>query len=564
MFRILLLFCALAAVAGAQPISFLSGDTIDYDSAGFCHSCFVTADFNGDGKADVAVNSMFSAGHNGVALGNGDGTFRPIVPFAHVVNSTSMSTGDFNGDGRTDLLFGGTPWTIEFGKGDGSFADPIAIAACSDSAPGPIADLNRDGKSDVLCGLRPLLSNGDGTFRVMAAVGNQAMENPALIADLNGDGNPDIVLRQISGLIAVVPGYGDGTFGNEIDSSYGQNPQQYLAVLAGDFNGDGKVDLVTFSLHGNFAGDAIELLPGKGDGTFGAVIRTDLSASPASGDVTTTGDFNQDGKLDLVGGNAVYAGNGDGTFRFPVLLPSTAAFAGQFSGDSLTDIVGYSLNDAGESIRLFVNDSPGDGFWTPGVSSATGTWPVAGGAFVSAYGVNLAPKTETAAANPLPTTLGGIRVHLNGNVTPGDHLAPLLYVSPTQINYLLDSSDPVTSVSIERVGGSVQHAAIIDVVSIAPGFFDVNYSATVGGYLTLYGTGFARAATTESHCYVGANAVPAAVTYAGPQMQIDGLDQVNMLLPASLAGAGLQPVSCVFGDRDEDAGTSKAIQVTIQ
>jgi hypothetical protein len=276
MLRTFLLLCAAAPLALAQPISFLPADFIGSGASGSCGNCIVTADVNGDGKPDVADQ-------NGVALGNGDGTFRPIAPFAHAVSATSMSTGDFNGDGRPDLLFGGDPSSIEFGKGDGSFGGAIAIAACTGSSVTPAADLNRDGKSDLLCGMKPLLSNGDGSFRAMAAVGNHPMENPVLVADLNGDGIPDIVIRQLSGLIAVVPGYGDGTFGNEIDSTYGQNPQQYPVVLAGDFNGDGKVDLVTFSLHGNFAGDAIELLPGRGDGTFGAVVRTDLSAIPARG-----------------------------------------------------------------------------------------------------------------------------------------------------------------------------------------------------------------------------------------------------------------------------------------
>jgi hypothetical protein len=349
----------VAPLALAQPIAFVSGGTIDYNSAQSCAKCIVTADFNGDGKPDVAIDSMVSVDYNGVALGNGDGTFRPILPFGHALNAISISTGDFNGDGRPDLLFRGdgsthAPSSIEFGEGDGTFSPPVQILSCNSSVPssgdptiGPVADFNRDGKSDLLCGMTPMLSNGDGTFRMMAAVGNQAMESAALVTDLNGDGIPDIVIRQLSSVIGVALGYGDGTFGNEIDSSYAQNPQQDPAVLAGDFNGDGKVDLVTFSLHGNQAGDAIELLPGKGDGTFGALIRTDLSASPARGDVTLAADFNQDGKLDLVGGNAVYAGNGDGTFRFPVLLPGIAAVAGNFNGDSMTDIVEYDSTKDG-------------------------------------------------------------------------------------------------------------------------------------------------------------------------------------------------------------------------
>ncbi|HVW11739.1 MAG TPA: FG-GAP-like repeat-containing protein, partial [Bryobacteraceae bacterium] len=499
-----------------------------------------------------------------VFSGNGDGTFRPIVPFAHAVSATPIRSGDFNGDGRADLLFGGIPSEIAFGNGDGTFGAPVSVTACSGTAAGAVADLNRDGKSDLMCGMTPLLSNGDGTFRGMPVVGDQAMESVQLIADVNGDGIPDVVIRQISSRLAVALGHGDGTFADEIDSNYTQNPQQSPAVLAGDFNGDGKIDLVTFSLHGNVAGDAIELLPGNGDGTFGAVVRTDLSASPSRVDVTLAGDFNHDGKLDLVAGNALYEGKGDGTFQFPVFFEPVAAVSADFNGDSLPDIVAYDLEAAGESIDLLGNDSPGDGFWTAGVSSATGAWPVAAGSFVSAYGVNLASKTEIATDNPLPTTLGGIRVHLHGNVVANDQLAPLLYVSPTQINYLLTSSDPVTFVDIEHVGTPwTQHAIVVNVVPMAPGFFDVGYSAAAGGYLTMYGTGYASAVTAGSACYFGSAQTPGAVTYAGPQPTIAGLDQVNILLPGSLAGAGVQPVFCQFADATGVQTPSKTIDVTI-
>jgi uncharacterized protein (TIGR03437 family) len=56
--------------------------------------------------------------------------------------------------------------------------------------------------------------------------------------------------------------------------------------------------------------------------------------------------------------------------------------------------------------------------------------------------VNLAPQVEAAAASPYPTTLGGIRVHVSYRSQTNDILAPLLYVSPTQINYILPAAVP--------------------------------------------------------------------------------------------------------------------------
>jgi uncharacterized protein (TIGR03437 family) len=90
----------------------------------------------------------------------------------------------------------------------------------------------------------------------------------------------------------------------------------------------------------------------------------------------------------------------------------------------------------------------------------------------------------------------------------------------------------------------VPQGIMVPVAALAPGFFSAAYTANAPGYLSLYGTGFAQASTAASSCLVGDVNVP--VTYAGPEIQFAGLDQVNLLLPGSLAGAGLQPVNCLF------------------
>ena len=448
-----------------------------------------------------------------------------------------------------------------------------------------MGDFNRDGKTDILCGTSLLLSNGDGTFHSAGTVGEFAMEEVALVTDFNRDAIPDLLLRRVSGQLAVVLGRGDGTFGSELLLNYLVPPNTSWTFLAGDFNGDGKIDLIDFSKRGDY----IDFLPGNGDGTFGALTQTDISAAPAPLAMTAVGDFNKDGKLDFVADDAVYAGNGDGTFRFPVFFGPTTNQCGakgagiiascnyvhgstavaDLNGDGLPDLLVYVVTRLGEGqisdlgeVNVLMNDSPGNGFVTAGVSAATGTLPVGPGSIVSAYGVNLAPTTAVADTNPAPTTLGGIRLHVRDRSHSGDILAPLLYVSQTQINYILNSSDPYAWVDIERIGTPyAPQGMTVPIAALAPGFFSAAYSASAPGYLSLYGTGFAQASTSASSCTVGG--LPVSVTYAGPEIQITGLDQVNLFLPATLAGAGAQPVSCLFQTAQQEFGPSNTVNATI-
>ncbi len=588
----LLVCCALPLIAAAQTISFLPPNVVArggsiYVSA--CSSCVAVADFNGDGKPDIAFNIGTELPQGGVLLGNGDGTFRPGLasPYSE---PGPLLVGDFNGDGKPDLVFAGYSTVVLFGKGDGTFASPVTVNACASNTSYvsiQVADFNRDGKTDILCGTSILLSNGDGTFNGAGVAGTVAMESALLVADFNGDKIPDVLLRQLSGAISVVPGRGDGTFGNDLLLHYNLPPQTAWTFLAGDFNGDGNLDLIGFSVRGDF----IDLLPGNGDGTFGTLIQTGISADPTSGTMTAVGDFNKDGKLDFVAGDAIYAGNGNGTFRYPVffgpttspcgaaqttLVPFSCAYehgstvVGDFNADGLTDLVTFTVTEPGTAglheegeVDVLLNDSPGNGFATAGVSAASGTGPVGPGSIVSAYGVNLAPETAMATTNPGPTTLGGIRLHVRDRSHTGDTLAPLLFVSQNQINYVLNSSDAYAWVDIERVGMPyVPQGVTVPIEALAPGFFAAPYTASAPGYLSLYGTGFAQASAYASECMVGD--VYVTITYAGPEIQMAGLDQLNLLLPNTLASAGVQPVNCVFEGSQEGIGSTNTVNVTIR
>lgn len=581
-----------------------------------CNTCVAVADFNGDGKPDILYAATEFTPFDGVLLGNGDGTFRTGTTFplsTDLIGSPFVA--DFHGNGKADVIFSESETWLYSGNGDGTFAAPVQITACSSgSSPSvsAVADFNGDGKADLICGTAVLFSNGDGTFRSAGTIDANQMESVILSADFNRDGKPDLLMQQSSGALAVALGHGDGTFAADVPIA----TQLVVSdgILVGDFNGDGLPDIAGVDGTSPFF-TALDVLPGHGDGTWGTPVRTGV----LPGRLTAIGDFNKDGKLDLIAGDAVFAGNGDGTFRVPVFFGTitetcassvvpipcgsahTATAVADFNGDGLTDIVAATVvqtfEDAAYSVvSVLLNDSPGDGFGATGVSSASLTWPVATGSLVSAFGVNLSSQTATASTIPFPTTLGGVRVHLWDRST-GDTLAPLLYVSPSQINYVMTSSDSFAFISVEHVGSAVpQQGLAVPVASIAPGFFSVGSGVAAASalsfgpgsavsvvpvvscsgascaavpidlsgspvYLSLYGTGFDAAVASQSSCNVGNQSV--VPSYAGPQMQTPGLDQLNLLLPKSLAGAGTISISCTLSS-DAISGFSNSVSVTIR
>jgi hypothetical protein len=171
--------------------------------AGTANRNVVAADFNGDGTIDVAVGSS-----HGVALllGNGDGTFRPATfPFPVLFNVTL--TADLNGDGKADLVGGqfnpqnpSGSLQIFLGNGDGTFT---ALPPGPDLMLGdPVlaADFNRDGRLDLVASgstVSVLLGNGDGTFSAPIGLipsGAQGTGGAFAVADFNGDKRPDIAM----------------------------------------------------------------------------------------------------------------------------------------------------------------------------------------------------------------------------------------------------------------------------------------------------------------------------------------------------------------------------------
>jgi uncharacterized protein (TIGR03437 family) len=647
------------------------------------------ADFNGDGKIDYLIaNGVDSALY--LAFGNGDGTFKAPQVYAAPANvgpvgiipledgNTAMVMGDsfsdslefffaspagqiglpsvqtlavaegeyqpavltadLNGDKKPDLVVTvATGVLVELGNGDGTFASPVAYATNGIPVATAIVDLNGDGKPDLVTtnptGANVFLNNGDGTFRAGAGLTGNPWTRLA-VADFNGDGKPDVAVVDsqttysgaTSSTVEILLSNGEGTFAAPLSTTVpGPNEGGFLT---GDFNGDGKTDLVLSYTMDGFT-PIVAFYPGKGDGTFGTP-----SVLPVVAFTLGAGDLNRDGKLDLVTANYqtatldVLLGNGDGTFQAPVTISNSdvsSITTADLNGDGNPDLIlgdccgyteaSYMLGNGDGTFgaqtyflsgpnpnSIVVGDFDGSGHAslaiagqygygadTPTLTLIKTSFPLvaavvssaypqaqglAPGMLATAYGTDLASSTPGATTLPLPTTDAGTSISINdsaGSTTA----APLLYVSPGQVNFEVPAGVALGAAEVDVTSGDgTISSETVQVGSVAPGVFALDAAGlaaadllTVSGatqtysnvftvsssgtlapvpislggsgsqvYLILFGTGFQGAGTAGVTVTIGG--VNATVAYAGEQGSFAGLDQANVLIPPSLAGKG--------------------------
>jgi hypothetical protein len=327
-----------------------------------------------------------------------------------------------------------------------SFLAPVSYPV--DTAPSAVAvgDFNGDGKPDLVTANSPygsdvsvLLGNGDGTFQPArnfpAAPGPEVALFPSVaVGDFNGDGKLDVVETTYSG-VSMLLGNGDGTFqpAQNFSAPLGQS---VLSLAVGDLNGDGKLDLVvtgTQSYFGPYAGgpsgtNYVNVLLGNGDGTF-SDARTVQVPSGTFSQPVALGDVNGDGKPDVVTATttavAILLNNGNGTLAPPTTFATggrvESVAVGDFNGDGKLDLVTANYTTRVAS-SISVLIGNGDGTFQTPRNLLPGLSP----AFVAVGDFNHDGKADLAVPNAGPNGTGAYLSMLLGN-GDGTFQSPLNY-----------------------------------------------------------------------------------------------------------------------------------------
>lgn len=370
-------------------------------------ACIAFVDYDGDGYLDIYV------GNSGVVFeplgqpnilyrNNGDGTFTDMAVEAGIADNRQTQGavfGDMDNDGDPDLYlandFGINALYIN--NGDGTFQDVTEAAGIKgaidiiggEEAPNgygaALADIDNDGYLDIyvvnLGGSNILYrSNGDGTYtdvteevNAKAGIGVMGAGTAAAFSDVDGDGRPDLYAANGYGLPSFFYINRGGDFDDETDEAGVGEQEDAEAVVFGDYDNDGDMDMYISNTAGAEGQPLSDILyQNDGNGIFEDVtVEAGLDIEDYSLGAAF-GDLDNDGYLDLYvvingGPNILYRNNGDGTFTDVTAESGTGdegfganAALGDIDGDGYLDIyvanTGFSDEPMGDPDVLYLNN----------------------------------------------------------------------------------------------------------------------------------------------------------------------------------------------------------------
>lgn len=281
-------------------------------TVGYLANAICTADFNNDSIPDLATTNLGPWTVSAIP-GDGSGGFGTGITFG-ANTPYAITSADFNGDGNADLAVG-TQYSvlIALGFGTGFFGSTTAYGAGHSYISITAADLNSDGIVDLaMAGSdnKAWILIGDGVGGFSTVIGFTADDTPESItsADFNGDGNTDLATANRFGEdVSILLGDGAGGFDPAVNFPAGSYP---IALTSQDFNEDGNIDLAVA-----IAGDNnVSVLTGNGTGSFAIAGTFPVDSFPNN---IATADFNGDGRMDLAL-STVYTNNDIG--KVDVLL----------------------------------------------------------------------------------------------------------------------------------------------------------------------------------------------------------------------------------------------------
>jgi hypothetical protein len=359
------------------------------------------ADVNGDGKLDLVSRSQ-------VFLADGAGGFlsptslvspNPGAPFCGGFEGM-VAVGNLNGNSMPEIVTAdcaSNTVTLYVNNGNGTFQAGTALAAGSNPTTVIIRDADGDGRNDIIAAgadLTILAGDGTGTFqtaRTGYAFGGYLWVRP-VVADFNGDGKADILVPEYMPdydfSLTYLQNTGTGSFNAATDYYSPAPPAGEAAygfdIASADFNGDGQPDFVLGNSGSASVGVTV-FLAGSGGGLQPAVNYGTGGAL----NYVATGDFNGDGKQDIVASDAVtseialFLGNGSGTFQDEPGFPAASSggaygmVVGDFNGDHKPDI---AVLGSPASVIVLLNSSTGGaaGFEGPASYAINGEgWGIA-------------------------------------------------------------------------------------------------------------------------------------------------------------------------------------------